>query len=295
MNLKYYIRLFLVGVAMGVANIIPGVSGGTIAVVFGIYAQLMEALSNFVTDKQKRKKHIVFLIILFSGSLIAVVGLAGLLSWAYENHPLMTVYFFMGLILGSIPVVVKSHHDMKVSAQRIIVMAIGIGFVVLLAIIQGDKPQQENVSLFSNLNVLDYIYFFICGIVAASAMIIPGVSGSFILILMGAYWTVLGALSGLPKMLLNQGFAGEVMVRGYIIAALGIGVVIGILGFSRIMDWALKKYPAETMYIILGLIIGSFYQIYPGFEFALNGAGAIVTFAIGVIVSLKFAAKPEKK
>lgn len=294
MSLRQYLRLFFIGVAMGVANIIPGVSGGTIAVVFGIYSQLMEALGNFLTDRNKRKQHIMFLVILFSGSLIAVIALAGLLSWAYANYPLMTVYFFMGLILGSIPVVIKSHNDMKLNTTRLLVLILGIAVVVILSLIQGNKTQQDGLILFSEFNIFDYVYFFICGIVASSAMIIPGVSGSFILILLGAYWTVLGALSGLPKMLLETGLSNEVIVRGYIIGALGIGVVIGILGFSRIMDWALKKHPAETMFIILGLIIGSFYQIYPGFEFNLNGAGAVATFILGIFISLKFAAKPEK-
>lgn len=294
MNLKQLIRLFFVGVAMGVANIIPGVSGGTIAVVFGIYSQLMEALGNFITDKNKRKQHIVFLTVLFSGSLIAVIALAGILSWAYANYPLMTVYFFMGLILGSIPVVVKSHHDMKINITRFLVLVFGITVVVILAMLQGDKTTQAGTISFTEFSFFDYIYFFICGIIASSAMIIPGVSGSFILILLGAYWTVLEALSGLPKMLIEHGLSSEVMIRGYIIGALGIGVVIGILGFSRIMDWALKKFPAETMFIILGLIIGSFYQIYPGFEINLNGAGALITFVIGILISLKFAAKPEK-
>ena len=293
MNLKYYLRIFLIGMAMGVANIIPGVSGGTIAVVFGIYPQLMEALGNFITDKEKRKKYIGFLIVLFGGSLIAVVALAGLLSWSYENYPLMTVFFFMGLILGSIPVVLKSHHDMKINSSRTISLLIGVAAVVALAIIQGDNKQEHVITTFAGFYFWDYVYFLVCGVIAASAMIIPGVSGSFILILLGAYWTVLSALSGLPKLILKEGLTEEILYRGYIILWLGVGVIIGILGFSRVMDWALKKHPAITMYSILGLIIGSFYQIYPGFEFSLNGLGAIATCIIGLVISLKFAATSQ--
>jgi len=284
-----YVRLFFIGVAMGIANIIPGVSGGTIAVVFGIYSQLMEALGNFVSDRKHRKEHIVFLAILFSGSLIAVVALAGLLSWAYENYPLMTVYFFMGLILGSIPVVFRSHSDMTPTLGRGSAFILGAAAVVMLTLLQ--SPGMENsgvVTVFNNYVVTDYFLFLISGIIAASAMIIPGVSGSFILILLGAYWTVLGALSNLPQLLLKQGLAGDVLVRLYILGSLGIGVVIGILGFSRVMDKALKNYPAITLYAILGLILGSFYQIFPGFSFNLRGLGAILTFSIGVLISLRF-------
>jgi len=275
---------------MGVANIIPGVSGGTIAVVFGIYEDLMEALGNFISDKEKRWQYVRFLAVLFIGSLIAVVGLSGILSWCFENYPLMTVYFFMGLILGSIPVVLKSHDDMKVNLKRIAALIIGIAAVVWLAILQGvSGTEGSKITEFGGYSTLDYGYFVLCGAIASSAMIIPGVSGSFILILLGIYWTVLGALSGFFNLLINNGLSDEVFARLMIIGFLGIGVVIGILGFSRIMSWALKKQPATTMYAILGLIIGSFYQIYPGFEFSLNGFGAITTLVIGLVVSLKFA------
>ncbi|KAA3617464.1 MAG: DUF368 domain-containing protein [Calditrichaeota bacterium] len=292
MNIWYYLRLFFVGMAMGVANIIPGVSGGTIAVVFGIYEHLMEALGNFATDKEKRWEYIVYLAILFGGSIIAVVGLAGLLTWCFENYPLMTVYFFMGLILGSIPVVLKSHDDMKLNANRAVSFLIGMAAVIILAVIQSGSGSAETnniVTEFSGFSVWDFAYFLLCGIIASSAMIIPGVSGSFILILLGVYWTVLGSLSGLTKLILSSGFSEEVVGRGLILGSLGIGVVIGILGFSKIMSWALKHHPAVTMYAILGLIIGSFYQIYPGFEFSINGFGAVVTLIFGLVISLRFA------
>ena len=119
-------------------------------------------------------------------------------------------------------------------------------------------------------------------------MIVPGVSGSFMLILLGVYWQVLGALSGLTASLLREGLSPLMIERLLVLGALGIGVVTGILLFSKIMSWALRKYPASTMYLILGLIIGSIYQIYPGFEFSLRGLYALLTFIIGIIISLKF-------
>lgn len=283
------IRIFLVGIAMGVANIIPGVSGGTIAVVFGIYEELMEALGGFLTNKKKRWHYIRFLTVLFTGSLIAVVGLARTLTWCFENYPLMTIYFFMGLILGSIPIVLKSHHDMKFNIKRGAAMAAGIFFVVWLAIIQGGHPEESiGIADFANYTLINYSYFLLCGIIAASAMIIPGVSGSFILILLGVYWTVLASLSGITELLIESGLTQLIINRGLIIGSLGIGIVIGILGFSKIMSWALKNHPAVTMYSILGLIIGSFYQIYPGYEISLNGLGAIAILIIGFFLAIKF-------
>jgi putative membrane protein len=289
----YYIRLFIVGCVMGIANIIPGVSGGTMAVVFGIYEELMDALSNFISDKSKRLYYIVFLVVLFSGALFSILAFSKALGWAFDNYEMMTVYFFMGLILGSIPIVVKTHDDMRLNTTRILSALIGVTLVVILAIYQEGSSTHAQVFEYTRYNISDYIYFVFCGMIAASAMIIPGLSGSFILLLLGVYRVVLDSISGITDLILNRGFSEEVKVRIFIISSLGVGVIIGILGFARIMSWAIKHYPAVTMYFILGLLIGSIYQIYPGFAFNFNGFGAIVTFIVGIILSLYFGSEQK--
>jgi putative membrane protein len=278
----------LIGAAMGVANIIPGVSGGTIAVVFGIYEDLMEALGNFLTDKTKRWQYIRFLSVLFTGALVSIISLARVLSWCFEHYPLPTVYFFLGLIIGSIPVVIKSHSDMKPSINRVVAFLAGLAGVIILALIQQKSGENTGGAVLISLNLGDYIYFIFSGAIAASAMIIPGVSGSFILILLGVYWKVLGALSGLTSTLLSDGFTEEMVMKISVLGSLFIGVVIGILIFSKIMSWALKNHPAVTMYLILGLIVGSLYQIFPGFEMSIQGIISLCTLTMGIIISLKF-------
>ncbi len=287
-ELKHNIRTFWVGGAMGVANIIPGVSGGTLAVVFGIYEDLMEALGNFVTDRENRWKYIKFLSILFSGSILAILGLAPALHWAFINHPLPTVYFFIGLIIGSIPVVLKSHDEMKPNTSRISSFLIGLGIVIVLSLLQSEGTTSKTVFDYSQYHLTDYLYYVFCGAISASAMIVPGVSGSFILILLGIYWNVLGSLSGLSTIILSGGFTEAMIVRISLLGSLGIGIVVGILVISRVMSWALKHYPANTMYAILGLIIGSLYQIFPGFELSVSGIVAVITLVIGFVISLKF-------
>jgi putative membrane protein len=288
MNFRHEIRIFLIGAAMGVANIIPGVSGGTIAVVFGIYEELMEALGNFLTDKTKRWHYIKFLSVLFAGALVSIVSLARVLSWSFENYPLPTVYFFLGLIIGSIPIVIKSHPDMKPSLTRGLAFFAGLIAVIILALMQAGSGGEATGAEIASLGISDYLYFIFAGAVAASAMIIPGVSGSFILILLGVYWKVLGALSGLTSTLFSDGFSAEMVTKISVLGFLLIGVVIGILIFSRIMSWALKHHPATTMYLILGLIVGSLYQIFPGFEMSMQGFISILTLIVGVVISLKF-------
>lgn len=286
-KIKSELRILMVGAAMGVANIIPGVSGGTIAVVFGIYEQLMEALGNFYLDKQKRLEYVRFLAVLFLGSVLAIVGLAQLLSWCFENYPLATVYFFIGLILGSIPVVLKTHDDMKANIGRVAAFLISFVFVIVLAVMQDGSDSAKSVFDHTIFGFADYLFYFLSGAIAASAMIIPGVSGSFILLLLGIYWNVLSSLSGLTSTLFEQGFIAEMRVRLYLLGSLGIGVVIGILLISKLMSWLLKKYPAPTFYAILGLIIGSIYQILSGVDFQYNFP-ALITMIIGIIISLKF-------
>jgi putative membrane protein len=288
MQIRHEIRIFLIGAAMGVANIIPGVSGGTIAVVFGIYEELMKALGNFLTDKEKRWQYIRFLTVLFTGTLISIISLARVLSWSFDNYPLPTVYLFLGLIIGSIPVVIKSHSDMKLSSKRIIAFLFGLIAVIILALLQQAGGGETTGAKIISLSIGDYIYLIFSGAIAASAMIVPGVSGSFILILLGVYWKVLGALSGLTSTIFSEGFTVEMITKISVLSAIFIGVVIGILIFSRVMSWALKNHPAVTMYLILGLIVGSLYQIYPGFELNLQGLVSLITLTIGIVISLKF-------
>jgi putative membrane protein len=287
-----FFRLFLIGGAIGIANIIPGVSGGTLAVVFGIYEDLMLSLGNFITDRLNRWKYIRFLAILFSGALLSIIALARVLSWSLENYPIPTIFFFLGLIVGSIPVVLRSHSDMKINLRRATVFIIGIVVVIALAMIQSEKNSTGVVLIdFSALSITQLLYFMVSGIISASAMIVPGVSGSFILILLGVYFDVLAALSGLTTILFNDGLTAEMIGRLTVLGSLGIGIVIGILVIARLMSWALRRFPAATMFFILGLIIGSLYQIYPGFEFSLRGAIAVITAVIGLIISLKFGAE----
>ena len=290
-----WLRNFLVGGIMGIANIIPGVSGGTIAVVFGIFEELMEALGNFITDKENRWKYIRFLVTVFGGAIITIIIFARVLTWAFENYTLMTVYFFLGLILGSIPVVVKSHKDMSISISRIISFSISFIVVIILALLQtGDKQAGGQELSFSTIGIFDYLYYTFCGAISASAMIIPGISGSFILILLGIYWDILASLNGLTSTLFDSGLTPDMTVRLVLLGSLGVGIVIGILVFSRFMSWALKQYPSITLYAIIGLIIGSVYQIFPGFEFNMNGIGAVFTFVVGVVISLKFGEEKKK-
>ncbi len=285
-----FVRHLLIGGAMGVANVIPGVSGGTIAVVFGIYEYMMEAIGNVFTDKNRRWEYVRFLSVIFGGAILAILGFANIIKWAYANHELMTVFFFMGLIAGSIPIIVKSNEDMKPTPLRCFFFMVGLAFVIGLALMDsGDKAAGATSQIdWANFGLVNYLYFFLAGVVASSAMIIPGISGSFILILMGVYWLVIESVSSLTTTFFEQGFTAEIVSKAVLLGTMGVGVAVGIIGFSKIITYAFRHFPSITLYVILGLIVGSFYQIYPGFEWSVSGGGAIITFAIGLFISLRF-------
>jgi len=231
--------------AMGAANVIPGVSGGTIAFITGIYETLIDSLKSF--DMQAVKllaggkiarlsKHInlEFLLAVFAGIAISVISLAKLLEYLFENHPVLLWSFFFGLILASVFFVGKTISRWSVGVFIMLVTGTAIAAGISLF-----NPAGENHNI---------IYLFICGIVAICSMIVPGLSGSFILILMGNYMLVLTSITELNMAVLIP-FA--------------LGCVFGLLAFSHLLSWVFKHYREGTIAILTGFILGSLSILWP--------------------------------
>ena len=248
---------FFKGMVIGVANLVPGVSGGTMALVMGIYERLVESIGEFFTNKKKRKQYILFLLPVIFGGIAAILLFARAFSFLLSSDIFSqpTYFFFIGLILGSLPFLITVHHDMRISPVRILFFVIGLGFVVLVTFFISRENNVDafkiNYTLFNMINITDIsikygLWLFFCGIVTSSAMIIPGVSGSAILLGLGEYRNVLY-------------FVNELMVVQLII--FGIGAVIGIFVCAKLIDYCLKGIPSNTYYFIIGLIIGSIFQV----------------------------------
>lgn len=239
------LALFAKGVAMGAANVIPGVSGGTIALLTGIYQRLINALKGFgptalglLLKRELRAfwTHVDgrWLCILLGGVALSILTLARLFEYLLEEHERLTMAFFFGLILLSIVFVAQ-----RISRWSIITIAavlIGIGVAVSIALL---APASENDS---------FLYVFICGVIAISSMILPGLSGSFILILLGNYALVLGAISSLD-------FA--------ILIPLALGCGFGLIAFSHFLAWVFDRYADATLALMTGFVIGSLVIIWP--------------------------------
>ena len=245
-NLIHYLVITLKGMAMGAADVVPGVSGGTIAFISGIYEELLTSISsvNFSTLKLLKNKGFKtfwkaingsFLLALIIGIFISIVSLAKLISWLLENKPILVWSFFFGLVLASILFIGKQITQWKITT---IVLFI-IGAIVAYYITTLQPMITENSSP---------LFLFIAGALAICAMILPGISGSFILVLLGAYKPVLDAIHDRDFKLL---------------AILASGAIIGLLSFAKVLKWLFGHYKNLTLAVLTGFILGSLNKIWP--------------------------------
>lgn len=252
-----HVANFFKGIVVGIANLVPGVSGGTMALVMGIYERLVEAIGKFITNRKNRKQYLFFLLPIILGAVVGILlfarGFSFLLSSDIFAQP--TYFFFIGLILGSIPFLIKVHTDMKIRPLRILFLIIGLGLVILLSFIGPDDKNVDvfkinytlfNMFNFSEISISYALWLFFCGLLASSAMVVPGLSGSAIMLGLGEYKNILY-------------FVSEMMVLQLLF--FGIGVIIGIIGAARLIDYCLKKFPSNTYYFIIGLVLASIFQI----------------------------------
>lgn len=244
--MRYYIIIFLKGMAMGIANVIPGVSGGTIALITEIYENLINSLKSFdlkafkllITFKFKEfieYTNFYFLAAIFGGSIVSVFSIASLFKYLFENFPIFIWAFFFGLILSSVYFVGK--RITQWNFWNIFIFVLGASVALSFSFL---SPSSENDNLF---------YVFICGIIGVSGMMLPGLSGSFILILMGNYELLMvTAVTELDIVLLSLFFLGS---------------VFGLISFSRILSWVFKYYKDATLALLTGFILGSLNIIWP--------------------------------
>ena len=244
--MREHIANFLKGFAMGVANVIPGVSGGTIALLTGIFERLINALKSFDVEAvrlllkfkfREFAQHVDFgfLLSVFLGVGVSIISVAKLLEFLFQSYPVYVWSFFFGLILVSVWFVGKSIGKIDVAAAVSFVIGAAVAFGLSVM-----NPATENTAFW---------YLIICGAVAVCSMILPGLSGSFVLILMGNYQLIMiYAVSHFDMK---------------IIVPVAIGVVVGLLAFSHFLSWLLSRYARQTMAVLTGFIFGSLGTIWP--------------------------------
>lgn len=250
------------GMLIGIANLVPGVSGGTLAFVLGIYERLVAALGGLVFNSTRRKEDFIFLLLVFAGAALGILIFARIFHVLLAT-PLLaqpTYLFFAGLIIGFIPFFLKIHHDMKLTAKRLATLLVGMFLLILFSLI-GDRaeiaqfPEAGSGALeaftVAGINWPYSLWLLFCGFITAGSMIVPGFSGAALLISLGEYQNILY-------------FVNEMLFVPLTFFA--VGALPGIFIFARIISYLLKNHPASTFYFILGLVLASLYQV--GLEIA---------------------------
>lgn len=278
-TLADYFIISLKGIAMGAADVVPGVSGGTIAFISGIYEELLTSISavNFKTLKLLKSEGVKsfwkaingnFLISLLLGIGISIVSLAKLISWLLEHHPILLWSFFFGLVLASILYIGKQITEWKITTVVILVLGAALAYWITTL----DPLISEDTSP---------LFLFFAGAIAICAMILPGISGAFILVLLGAYKPVLEALD-------NRDFK--------IIGIVAAGSVVGLLLFSRILKWLFSHYKNLTLAVLTGFVLGSLNKIWPWKEtltWRINSHGIKVPLNEQSISPFSFDGEPQ--
>lgn len=277
------IKLILKGVVMGTANIIPGVSGGTMAVSMGIYDKLIHCLTHLFKEF---KESIKFLIPVAIGMGIALVGLSFIIEPAFAHFPLQTNCLFVGLIVGGLPAVIK-----KVKGKGVKISYV-IPFLVFFAVVVGMAAigEQEGAAADLSFNLWSVIKLFVVGVIASATMVIPGVSGSMMLLLMGYYNPVVASIKNFVTALVAFDVNGILQGCG-VLVPMGLGIVVGIFAIAKLIEVIFEKFPIQAYWAIIGLIVASPFAIFLLGEIGTITVASVlvsvVTFAVGFVVAMK--------
>ncbi|MBP3634955.1 MAG: DUF368 domain-containing protein [Bacilli bacterium] len=243
-NIKFDFNSVFGGMFVGIANIIPGVSGGTMLVIFNLFDRLMYAISDiFKKETTTRKESIILLIKVLISAAIGIILFAKLLGITLKYIEAETIFWFMGLIIFSVPIIIKQ--EMKGENFNIFAFVIGFSFIIILQYLQSKNPSND---INATMNVIHFISLILYGIIGGATMIFPGVSGSMVLLVLGKYEMIRSYIDKLTSLDMEAFIS---------LCFFGIGVILGIVLSAKLTSFLLKKYKGKTVSVILGFIIAS--------------------------------------
>jgi len=296
--MKWFLDV-LRGMVIGLANVIPGVSGGTMMVSMGIYDKLIYSINNLF---KKFKECFKILLPYLLGMALAIILGSVALKVAFEKYPLPTNTLFIGLILGSLPIILKQIKGAKINAVHVLIFLIFAALVIVPKVIANNTLVGDNVNGGSQALTLDVghiIIYFLLGVLASASMVVPGISGSMMLKIFGYYEPIVTqTLGGTFKDAIPSGNWNLVLHNVGVLLPFAVGIVVGIFGVAKLIEFLLKKWKVPTYCGILGMVVASPVvilmdpSIYEGFNWGICVA-AVVALIIGVVVALKLGADPE--
>lgn len=287
-----YLLITLKGIAMGAADVVPGVSGGTIAFISGIYQELIDSINkiNFSTIKSIKKNGIKvtweaingnFLVALVLGIALSILTFSKIITHLLDSHPILVWSFFFGLVLASILFIWKEITTWSWKSIVSLIIGILISYYITIA-----KPTESPDS---------YWYLFLSGFLAIIAMILPGVSGAFILLLMGSYQTVIGTINQFREGISSMNFEiiGQALLK---LTTFALGAIIGLKLFSKVLTWMFSNHKNTTLALLIGFMVGSLNKIWPWkevLETRINSHGETVPFIEKSILPQNFEGEPQ--
>ena len=263
-----YLMILIKGLIVGGTMLVPGVSGGSMAMILGVYNRLIFAISNFFKDIKGNTK---VLLAFVAGGGVGILLFAKPLLALIETYPMPMLYFFIGAVAGGVPLMLKEARVKKFSFKIIVYIIIGFLIVILLNYLPLSGLETQ-----SGFDLGVMIYLLIAGIIAAVALVLPGISVSYLLLMMGLYENTMRAISEFDLLFLLP---------------LALGVILGIILTTKILDYFMTKYPEATYLIILGFILGSLLELFPGIPSGFEIILCIITMSLGFLaiyfISLK--------
>lgn len=236
---KGMIHTVLKGMCVGGTMLVPGVSGGSMAMILGVYDRLVTSVSSFFKHK---KESLIFLGLFSVGGALGMILFANPLLYLIEKYPMPMLYFFIGAVAGGIPLMYEKSQVEGITLKAVFYLVLGVAIVILMTIFPQSGIQQTE-------GMKGALILLVAGILAAVALVLPGISVSFMLLVMGIYETVVEAIGSL---------------RLSILIPLGVGVLLGIILTTKFLEMAMNRYPQPTYLMILGFIVGSVGEIFPG-------------------------------
>ena len=282
-------RDFINGLAFGITQIIPGLSGATIAIMMGFYFELLEAINHFTKDLRKNLK---FALPILLGMVFGLILFSSIVNFLLTNYSFPTMLFFIGLVAGILPhIYTKIRADgQKLKAVDIILIAVPFIILVTVSFMQEARVTAP-AELIDNIGIPFIIFLFVAGILAAAALIVPGFSGSFILLLLGIYHLAIYSISSIRHLLLD--FTNITLMLNIIkvLLPLGIGVIVGIISMARLIEKLIKNHNKLLYTLILGLLFGSIFALFREPTVYQSGVSTvivivgIVTFSSGAVLA----------
>ena len=290
------IKNIINGLALGVVSTIPGFSGGTIAIIMGFYFDLIEAINSFTKNF---RRHLKLIVPLGLGAVVGVLFSSSLMNFLLNHYSFPTMLFLIGLIVGFIPHIYNrvKKEDRGLSFVDIIIMLIPFLVLVALSFIKKDMSTMNNEETLNNVSIPLMLLFLFAGIVVAAALVIPGLSGSFVLLLMGVYHFFIYSVSSIRVYLADPANLTLLFNICKVLIPLIIGIIIGGLSMSKLIGMLLKNHSRVVYTVILGLLAGSVFAIFMDPIVYKSGLSKIViavgiyTFCLGIVLSFTLGRK----